>query len=182
VTDVIDEIFAAFREHGDAAYLGEPVSQTEHALQAALAAEREGAPAELVASALLHDLGHIVEEPDEQAAANGVDTLHEDVGADWLAQHFVPAVTEPMRLHVAAKRYLCTVDGHYLAALSPASRQSLALQGGPFSPEQARAFERRPFWREAIRLRRWDDLAKEPDLPTPDLEHYRPVLMASLER
>src|SRR5262249_50772144 len=96
--------------------------------------------------------------------------------------HFVPQVTEPLRLHVAAKRYLCAVDEAYVGTLSPASQHSLALQGGPFSAQEVRDFEHRPFWREAVQLRRWDDVAKEPGLDTPELEHYRPALIAALSR
>ena len=180
MTGVIDEIFETFRRRGDAAYIGEPVSQTEHALQTALAAERAGAPATLLASALLHDYGHLVHSLDEDAAEHGIDTAHEEVGAEWLESRFLPAVTEPMRLHVAAKRYLCAVHDAYVRSLSDASRRSLELQGGPFSPAEVRAFEGRPFWSDAVRLRRWDDIAKVRGLPTPPLEHYRPALVASL--
>jgi [1-hydroxy-2-(trimethylamino)ethyl]phosphonate dioxygenase len=177
---VIDEIFRVFQERGDGAYLGEPVSQSEHALQAAAAAERDGAPPQLVAAALLHDYGHLVHDLAEDSAEHGVDTVHEDVGADWLGRHFVPAVTEPLRLHVAAKRYLCAVEPEYLDALSPASTLSLDLQGGPFPPDEVQAFEDEPHHREAVRLRRWDDEAKIEGLETPPFEHYRAALVSGL--
>jgi phosphonate degradation associated HDIG domain protein len=170
---VVDEIFRIFEHRGDEAYFGEPVSQKEHALQAAHRAEQEGAPASLVVAALVHDVGHLVHGLGEDVADRGVDARHEDAGEAWLAQHFPPEVTEPVKLHVAAKRYLCRVDPLYLAQLSPASVQSLALRGGPFSESEAREFEQRLFYREAVRLRRWDDLAKIPGLAVPDLEHYR---------
>ena len=178
--DVIDEIFATFRAHGDEAYLGEPVSQTEHALQTALFAERDGADPLLIASALLHDFGHLVHELPEDCADLGIDSVHEDVGAVWLGRYFGPAVTEPLRLHVAAKRYLCAVDPAYMAALSPASIKSLGLQGGPYDDEERAEFEREPFWREAVALRRYDDAGKIEGLETPPLEHYRPCLEAAL--
>jgi phosphonate degradation associated HDIG domain protein len=177
---VIDEIFTVFRERGDGAYLGEPVSQSEHALQAAAAAERDDAPPQLVAAALLHDYGHLVHDLDEDSAEHGIDTVHEDVGAEWLGRHFVPAVTEPLRLHVAAKRYLCAVEPSYLDALSPASKLSLELQGGPLPPDEVAAFEANPHHREAVQLRRWDDEAKIEGLATPPFEHYRSALESGL--
>jgi [1-hydroxy-2-(trimethylamino)ethyl]phosphonate dioxygenase len=177
---VIDEIFAAFRERGASAYLGEPVSLAEHMLQTALAAEQDGADPVLVASALLHDYGHLVHGMDEDAAEHGIDTVHEEAGAAWLESHFVPRVTEPLRLHVLAKRYLCATEPDYLDALSPASRHSLELQGGPCSPEEVAEFDRGPFAEEALRLRRWDDIGKIEGLATPPLEHYRPALRSGL--
>ena len=176
---IVDSIFETFRRSGDDVYLGEDVSLTEHMLQTALAAEQDEAPAELVAAAVLHDFGHMVHELDEDCAAEGIDSQHEEVGAGFLERHFPPAVTEPIRLHVASKRYLCAVDPAYLAQLSPASRQSLDLQGGPFSSAAGDRVRGRPLTGEAaVRLRRYDDYAKIPGLPTPDLEHYRPALEA----
>ena len=178
--NVINEIMKLFETRGDEAYFGEPVSQTEHALEAAHQAEQEGAPAPLVGAALLHDIGHLVHNLSEDIADRGVDGRHEDAGEAWLAQYFPPEVTEPVKLHVAAKRYLCTVDPEYFAQLSPASVQSLALQGGPFSDTEVREFEQNRYFREAVRLRRWDDGAKIPGLEVPGLEHYRPALQESL--
>jgi phosphonate degradation associated HDIG domain protein len=178
--DIVDEIFAAFRERGAESYLGEPVSLAEHMLQTALAAERDGADPVLVASALLHDYGHLVHTLPEDAAEHGVDTLHEEAGAAWLEQHFVTRVTEPLRLHVLAKRYLCATEPEYFEALSPASLHSLELQGGPCSPAEVDAFERGPYAEDAIRLRRWDDIGKIAGLGTPPLEYYRPALLAGM--
>lgn len=178
--EVIAAVFTAFSERGSTAYVGEPVSLTEHMLQTALAAERAGADPILVASALLHDYGHLVHDLPEDSAEHGVDTLHEEAGAAWLELYFVPRVTEPLRLHVFAKRYLCATEPDYLAALSPASVLSLQLQGGPCSRAEAAAFERNPFAEEAVQLRRWDDAAKLEGLETPPLEHYRPALAAGL--
>jgi phosphonate degradation associated HDIG domain protein len=178
--EVIAAVFAAFSQRGDTAYLGEPVSLTEHMLQTALAAEQAGADPVLVASALLHDYGHLVHDLPEDSAEHGVDTEHEEAGAVWLERYFVPRVTEPLRLHVLAKRYLCATEPDYLAALSPASVLSLRLQGGPCSAEEVAEFERNPFADEAVRLRRWDDVGKLEGLDTPPLEHYRPALEAGL--
>jgi len=180
--NVIDEIVRLFERRGNEAYFGEPVSQKEHALQAAYEAEREAAPPPLVVAALLHDVGHLLHELPEDIADRGVDARHESAGEAWLARHFPPEVTEPVKLHVAAKRYLCKTDCEYLAQLSPASVQSLALQGGPFSDDEVREFEQHRYFREAVRLRRWDDRAKIPGLAVPALEHYRLALELSLQR
>ena len=138
---IVEEILELFAARGAAAYHGEAVSQEEHALQAAELAEREGAPDALVVAALLHDVGHLLDGQDEDLAVRGVDGRHEEEGCAWLSRHFGPEVTEPIRLHVAAKRYLCAVDPSYLAGLSPASRLSLKLQGGPMNPDEVAAFE-----------------------------------------
>ena len=179
---IVDEIFRMFREHGSGAYLGEPVSMTEHMLQSAYAAEQEGAPSRLVAAALLHDYGHFIHDLPEDSAEHGVDTRHEEVAHAFLCEHFGPEVAEPIRMHVAAKRYLCAVDPSYVDELSPASILSLQLQGGPYSAEEAAEFGRSPFAEDAVRLRRWDDVGKVAGLETPGLEHYRPVLEAALRQ
>jgi [1-hydroxy-2-(trimethylamino)ethyl]phosphonate dioxygenase len=176
----IDEIFAALRERGSGAYLGEPVSITEHMVQSAYAAEQDGAAPTLVAAALLHDYGHLVHDLPEDAADHGIDTRHEEVAVAFLSEHFPPEVVEPIRMHVAAKRYLCAVEPSYRAELSPASIHSLSLQGGPFGPDEVAAFEASPHATDAVRLRRYDDIGKVAGLATPDLEHYRPVLEATL--
>jgi gamma-butyrobetaine dioxygenase len=176
---VIDEIFRTFHEYGAEQYLGEQVSMTEHMLQSAAAAARDGAPPHLVAAALLHDYGHFIHEFEPDAAEHGIDTRHEDVAYDFLVEHFGHGVAEPIRMHVAAKRYLCAVEPSYRDALSPASVHSLELQGGPYGADEVAAFEASPFAADAVRLRRWDDEGKVPVLATPDLEHYRPVLEAA---
>lgn len=159
---------------GAAAYFGEHVTQLDHALQCAALAESDGASEALVVAALVHDVGHLLQRLGESAARRGIDALHEIAGARWLAhQRFPLSVTEPIRLHVAAKRYLSATDAAYAAALSPASRQSLALQGGPFGAEEIDVFERAPHHDGAVALRRWDDLAKVPGRVVPGLEHYR---------
>ena len=177
---VIDAIFARFRSHGDAAYLGEPVTLTEHMLETALAAEADDAHPTLVAAALLHDYGHLIHDLPEDSAEHGIDTRHEDVGFEFLARHFPPAVVDPVRLHVAAKRYLCAVEPEYRGRLSEASLLSLELQGGPFDEQEVRRFEALPHWQDAVRLRRYDDAGKEPDRSLPDLERFRGVLESVL--
>lgn len=173
--DIVDQILELFQARGDAAYLGEPVSQTEHALQAAYLAVQEGASDALVTAALLHDIGHLLG-PEDDPAERGIDAVHEDRGCAWLAPHFGPEVTEPVRLHVMAKRYLCAVNTAYRGQLSPASIRSLELQGGALSSAEAEAFERNSHSAGAIRLRRWDDRAKIPKLDVPEFGNYAATL------
>ena len=177
MSNIIDQIFETFNRKGQLAY-GEDVTQIAHALQTAYFAERDGAPVSLVAAALLHDYGHLIDGLPEDSALHGIDGYHEEVGADYLSQFFGPEVTEPIRLHVPAKRYLCAVKPDYQATLSEASVRSLELQGGPFNPEEVAAFEASPYFEAGIQLRYYDDLGKEPDLAIPGLEHYRPCLEA----
>jgi [1-hydroxy-2-(trimethylamino)ethyl]phosphonate dioxygenase len=173
---IVDEIVELFVQRGGAAYFGEPVSQLEHALQTAWTGEQESAPNSLIATALLHDIGHLLHGMPEEIAVSGLHIRHEELGASWLACHFPATVVEPVRLHVAAKRYLCAVDLDYQTQLSPASQQSLELQGGPFSLAEAQAFIALPFAEEALRLRRWDERAKVAGAKTPNFEAYRPHL------
>ncbi len=179
---IVEEILDLFATQGASAYHGEDVSQEEHALQAAELAEREGAPDSLVVAALLHDVGHLLDGQDEDLAVRGVDGRHEEAGCAWLSRHFGPEVTEPIRLHVAAKRYLCAVDPSYLSGLSPASRLSLQLQGGPMTPGEVAEFEGNAYYRDAVRLRHWDDTAKVPGLAVPGPSHYRDRLEAAASR
>ena len=176
--DIVDEIFEAFRQFGDREY-GERVTMIEHMLQTAYFAEQDGASPTLIAAALLHDYGHLVHGLPEDIADHDIDGMHEEVGAKVLETYFEPAVTEPMRLHVAAKRYLCAEELEYFEALSPASVLSLNLQGGPFSEEEVTAFEASPYAETAVKLRRYDEAGKVADAWTPDLEHYRPFLEAA---
>jgi [1-hydroxy-2-(trimethylamino)ethyl]phosphonate dioxygenase len=180
--NIVDEVFEAFQKRGGAAYFGEPVSVLEHCLQAALAAETAGAAPSLVAAALLHDIGHVIHRLPEDVADRGIDSRHENLACSWLSPYFGPEVTEPIRLHVAAKRYLCGVDTDYLRRLSPAFIQSLGLQGGPLTEEEAEEFIHSPYSQQAILVRRWDDLAKVPGLATPALQHYRPLLESTVRR
>jgi [1-hydroxy-2-(trimethylamino)ethyl]phosphonate dioxygenase len=177
---VIDHLIRVFREKGQGAYFGEAVSETEHALQTARHAEQAGASPELIAASLLHDIGHLLHGLPEDIAGRGIDGRHEEAGAQWLSEYFGPAVADPVRLHVAAKRYLCATDPAYHDALSPASQRSLALQGGPFDAAGVTRFRQEPFWQEAVALRRWDDAAKVPGLVVPDPEHYRSCLISLL--
>lgn len=172
----LEEVKNIVAKHGGELYGGEEVTQEQHALQCAALAEAEDAPASLISAALLHDIGHLIDSEFEQALERREDRRHEDLGRDFLEAHFGPEVTEPVRLHVDAKRYLCAVDWDYYASLSHSSRNTLEMQGGPFSPSEARDFINRPYAEDAVRLRLWDDRAKDPEMNTPGIDHFLPYL------
>jgi len=167
----LDVIARLLTEKGAARYGAEAVSQLDHALQCAALAERADSTDALVTAALLHDIGHLAED-DEGAAQRGIDMRHEDRGADFLNPFFGESVTEPVRLHVVAKRYLCATNTRYQGRLSAASVNSLNVQGGPYSATEAEAFAAHQHSGAAILLRVWDDLAKNPEVKTPPLSHY----------
>jgi phosphonate degradation associated HDIG domain protein len=152
------------------------INQRQHALQAAWLAEKTGCPDSLVVAALLHDIGHLVHDLGDNPAENGVDDRHEERGYDFLRNWFGPAVTEPVRLHVAAKRYLCATESDYFAKLSRDSVVSLALQGGPMSPDEVAAFNAIPQAADAVQLRRFDEQAKQRGLETPSVQHFLPYV------
>ena len=170
---VIAELFAS---EGLAGYLGEDVTQAAHMLQTAALAERDGAGDALIAAALLHDVGHFTGAVTGQDLMRGTDNRHSEQGAAWLARWFGPEVTEPVRLHVDAKRYLCATEPAYLEVLSPASVYTLGVQGGPLQGAELAQFEASPHAADACRVRRWDDAAKDPSAPVPPLDHFRPAL------
>ena len=173
--ETVERLYAA---RGGLSY-GENVTQTEHALQCAALAEAEGAAPSRVVAALLHDIGHLLE-PDDAAAEQGCDDQHEIVGAQALKGLFGEAVRGPIALHVRAKRYLCFRQAAYFEALSPASRRSLALQGGPFDAAQAAAFERLPYWENALVLRRLDDLGKSEEPSGRAFADFKPLMRTVL--
>lgn len=170
-----------YRQRGQAQYGGEAVSQCEHALQCAALAEQAEQSPEMIAACLFHDLGHLVHPPGDEPALRGIDDRHEQRAIPILEQLFPAAVTLPIQLHVAAKRYLCAVDQAYWDSLSATSKRSLELQGGVFSPAAATAFIQQPYAKQAVQLRRWDDLAKVPNQDIPDLEHFLPSLQKACQ-
>lgn len=172
----VDTLFNYMEKRGQWFY-DEVVTQLEHALQcAALAKQQDGSPT-LITGALFHDIGHIIlDEHNAREAFLNTDLNHEEVGAQYLAPFFPEAVTIPIQLHVPAKRYLCTTDKAYHDGLSEASKKSLTLQGGPMSEAEREAFEQIPHFRDALALRRWDDLAKVKGLVTAGLETYRNIV------
>ena len=181
MTDILAEIRRLLEHKASGRYGLTLINQQQHALQAAFLAEREGKGDALIVAALLHDVGHMVHDLGENPADAGIDDRHEELGNTWLQAHFGPEVTEPVRLHVAAKRYLCAVEADYFAKLSPDSVKSLALQGGPMSAEEVAAFEALPQHQEAVQLRRYDEQAKVKGLETPPVAHFMPVVARCLK-
>ena len=169
------DIEGLFKAHGHIEYAGEGVTQLEHSLQSASLAEQAGAPADLVTAALLHDLGHLLNLQGETPTARGIDDQHQYFAIPFLRPLFPPAVIEPIRLHVDAKRALCALEPAYREALSADSKRSLKLQGGSFDAAQMEAFMAKPYAADAVRVRRWDDAAKVPNAATPPLSHFLKV-------
>lgn len=161
---------------GAESYIGEAITISEHMLQAAQLAEQADAGDELIAAALLHDIGHYTNEFAEDAAEKGIDTVHEEAGAIVLDAYFPDIVVDCVRHHVAAKRYLCATDPAYFERLSPASVHSLNLQGGLMNDDEVQRFRAHPHLDAIIQVRIWDDEAKEQDFQTPAFSHYMPIL------
>lgn len=176
----VDALFAYMEARGQSFY-DEVVTQLEHALQCAHQARQAGVEPIQVAAALLHDIGHfLIDEHGDDNDFLTEDFLHEEVGAAYLEPFFVDAVTVPVKLHVPAKRYICSVDAAYYETLSAASKRSFALQGGFMTDAEKAAFEAKPFYREAVELRKWDDLAKEKNMAMDGLEAYREAVVGGL--
>ena len=178
----LQEIADIIAGKGSRPYGLHDINQLQHALQAAWFAERDGYAETLITAALLHDIGHMVHDLGENPAEHGIDDKHEALGEAWLKPRFGPEVTEPVRLHVAAKRFLCATEPDYFGKLSPDSVLSLSLQGGPMSADEVAAFRALPQHADAVRLRRYDEAAKVKDLETPPLEHFLPAVGACLRQ
>ncbi len=177
--NTIDQIRDLFNQRGHLAY-GEGVTELQHALQSASLAEQDNASDNQIVAALLHDIGHLLHGLPEDVAEQGMDGHHEQIGKKWLGKYFGPDISQPVGLHVTAKRYQCTVNSDYLAQLSPASAKSFILQGDKMNEDEVSAFKENPFFKEALQLRTWDDHAKDPEMETPPLEHYLPLVKAAL--
>lgn len=174
--EVLARIDRLFDERGGGEYHGEAVTQLEHALQSAALAEQDGQPPEIIAAALLHDIGHLLHGHGEDYLEHGLNDKHEELGSRFLSRAFGPAVIEPILLHVPAKRYLCAVRSGYFHTLSPASVRSLGLQGGPMNASEVKEFESHPHFGAAAKVREYDDRAKVVDLATPPFAHFRKYL------
>jgi len=178
-----EAIARAFESAEAMAYLGEEVTMAQHQLQAAQLAVEAGYGDALVVAALLHDVGHLIAADEgglDPAAAmdEGSDAHHDALGARWLSRWYGPDVTEPVRLHVAAKRYLVATEADYAAKLSPASVHTLHLQGGPMSAAEAAQFEDNPYAADAVALRRLDEAAKDGSREAPELAKHKNALRA----
>jgi gamma-butyrobetaine dioxygenase len=163
----LDQILAPLRSQGYSVYGGDPVSVTDHSLQTAALAERGGCSDSLIAACLLHDIGWLLRAGRDD---------HESRGSNFISAYLGPAVSEPVRLHVTAKRYLCTVDSSYEATLSSASRRTLQSQEGLLEPDEVAGFVGERYAADALVLRRYDDTAKVPGTPTPTLESFSALL------
>jgi [1-hydroxy-2-(trimethylamino)ethyl]phosphonate dioxygenase len=179
-TQVADFIINLFLEKGGDLYGGEAVTQLIHGLQAAHFAKQSASSDELVTAALLHDIGHLLHDLPDNATEQGIDDVHEELGAQFLTTYFKPEVVEAVKLHVAAKRYLCLVEAGYYDTLSPTSKASLLLQGGIMNGVEKVAFEQYQYFKEAVALRKWDDMAKDPNLEVDPIQSYRTTIQNAL--
>jgi phosphonate degradation associated HDIG domain protein len=178
----VNDVFALFEQHGRADYIGERISQWEHACQAAMMARWEGCDDEVVLAALLHDIGHLcaMEGAHSQMAGYGA-MEHEKLGGDYLrARGFSSTLVKLVESHVAAKRYLCFVEPAYLEQLSEASKRTLGFQGGPMNAKEAMEFRNDPLYSTIIRMRQWDEMAKEEGMPLTDLSIFREMAVNHL--
>jgi len=173
---VIEDLIQLYEAKGGREYEGEGISQLEHALQSAQLAQQAGAAPALVCAALLHDVGHLLNDKGETPTLRGVDDLHQYAALPFLRPYFPEAVLGPIRLHVDAKRYLCATRPDYYERLSEDSKRSLKLQGGVFAPAEAERFIGQPHAAEAVKVRLWDDAAKVRGAATPGLAHFEPLL------
>ena len=165
-----------FEQQGSREYMGEPVTIAQHMLQAATIAEQNEQEEAIIVAALLHDIGHFTSELGIFTMEDSEDRHHDEAGARTLAPFFPPLVTDCVRNHVAAKRYLCATRPDYRARLSVASQHSLQLQGGAMTEAEVAAFEKQPHLKEILQVRYLDEAAKRPDLATPDFAHFAPML------
>jgi phosphonate degradation associated HDIG domain protein len=179
IVSFIGEIFS---RRGAESYLGEAVTIAQHMLQSAMLAEEAGADDELIAAALLHDIGHYTGEFDDGYIEQGIDNMHDEAGARVLEGFFPPRVIACVRLHVAAKRYLCATDPSYFAKLTNASRATLKLQGGPMSSAEVAQFRSDPYYDAAVRVRQWDEGGKDPGRSAPSFDYYVPLLQRVIDR
>ena len=174
--NIVEFLAGIFDRRGDEEYLGEPVTMAEHMLQGATFAEQEGQREEIIVAALLHDIGHFTSEFGTFSMDDTEDRFHEEAGAQVLERFFPKIVTDCVRYHVAAKRYLCATRPEYLSLLSDASVHSLNLQGGPMTAEEVAEFEKNPNVEDIVAVRYLDDAGKEPDMDTPGFAHFAPMV------
>ncbi len=179
---IVDFLGSIFDRRGGEEYLGEPVTMGEHMLQGATLAERAGQSPEIIVAALLHDIGHFTSEFGTFSMEDTEDRHHEDAGAEVLERFFPSLITDCVRYHVAAKRYLCATRPEYFNRLSEASVHSLNLQGGPMSAEEVAVFEENPNLQAIIAVRYLDEAGKIPDMETPDFWHFAPMIQQIVDR
>lgn len=179
--NIVEFIGGIFDRRGDEEYLGEPVTMAEHMLQGATIAEQNGQPEEIIVGALLHDIGHFTSEFGTFSMDDTEDRFHEEAGAEVLEQFFPSVITDCVRYHVAAKRYLCATKPEYFNRLSEASIHSLNLQGGPMNAGEVAEFEKNPNLKQIIAVRYLDEAGKRADMETPDYWHFAPMVQRMVD-
>ncbi|UWP95346.1 HD domain-containing protein [Aliiroseovarius crassostreae] len=180
--NIVEFIGGIFERRGGEEYLGEPVTMAEHMLQGATIAEQNGQSEEIIVGALLHDIGHFTSEFGTYHPDDTEDRHHEDAGAEVLERFFPSVITDCVRYHVAAKRYLCATKPEYFKRLSPASAHTLELQGGPMNAEEVAEFAANPNLKEIIAVRYLDEAGKRDDMETPDYWHFAPMVQRMVDR
>jgi phosphonate degradation associated HDIG domain protein len=173
--DIVNEVFSLYEKHGDEDYIGEPVSQLEHMSQAAALAEQEGYDDEVILAAFFHDIGHLCADENEAESMDGMGNVdHEKLGSDYLLKRgFSVRVANLVQGHVIAKRYLTFKYPEYYNKLSDASKTTLEFQGGVMNAYEAAIFESNPNAELIIRLRYWDDMAKQTEIPVDNIEKLK---------
>lgn len=180
--NIVEFIGDIFRRCGDEEYLGEPVTMTQHMLQGGTLAQQKGLSEDVIVATLLHDIGHFTSEFGTFSMTDTQDRFHEEAGAQLLDAFFPKLITDCVRHHVAAKRYLCATRPEYFDELSEASVHSLNLQGGPMTQEEVTAFEENPNLEDIVRVRYFDDAGKNPDMRTPNYDHFAPMVQRVVDR
>ncbi|WP_424941166.1 (R)-1-hydroxy-2-trimethylaminoethylphosphonate oxygenase [Aliiroseovarius sp. S253] len=180
--NIVDFIGGIFDRRGGEEYLGEDVTMAEHMLQGATIAEQNGQSEEIIVGALLHDIGHFTSEFGTYHPDDTEDRHHEDAGAEVLEQFFPSVITDCVRFHVAAKRYLCATKPSYYDRLSAASVHTLELQGGPMSADEVAVFEKNPNLKQIIAVRYLDEAGKRAGMETPDYWHFAPMVQRMVDR
>ena len=176
--NIIDKIISNY-SNNKSLYIGEKVTMSEHMIQTAMLAEKTNCSSNLVCSSLLHDYGHFILENPDDLVAKDKDGRHEDVGYEFLEKYFLEDVLGPIKYHVKAKKYLVR-EKKYYELLSEASKASLKLQGGVMSNEEAKKFETNKFFENSIKLRKFDEIAKESGLKIKSINEYKNLLASKL--
>ena len=176
--NIVEEIIFNF-SNNKSLYIGEELTMSEHMIQTAMLAEKNRCTNDLICSSLLHDYGHFVLEDPNQLMSNHIDGNHETIGANYLKEYFSNKIIEPILLHVDAKKYLAR-NKKYFDDLSEASKISLKLQGGIMSDNEAKKFEKNKNYKNAIKLRRFDEGAKRQNIKTKDIKDYKKLLISKI--
>ena len=176
--NIVNEIINNFKINKEL-YIGEKVTISEHMIQTAMLAEKNNSSKALVCACLLHDYGHFIVDDPDLLVSKSLDGKHEDLGYEFLKKHFTSDVIEPIKLHVDAKRYLCRNKSYY-ENLSEASKISLDLQGGLMNDEEAEKFSLLRYFKEAVKVREYDDDGKVPDIKMKKIEDYQELISSQL--